>query len=92
MNILSALNTRLLALNLCRFCVLPFQNGIIVLHTNEYYIEPISVHANYRSNDGVPHALYKRSWLKLPDKVNDDLLISYDDTWKKEEDTFCKSL
>eukprot|EP00795_Rhopilema_esculentum_P015501 gene15501-6760_t len=60
-------------------------NGILVLDSNEYYIEPISVHANYRSEGGVPHALYKRSWLSLPNDINDDLLVSYDDTWTKNE-------
>ena len=57
----------------------------MVLNSNEYYIEPISVHANYRSERGVPHALYKRSWLSLPNNINDDLLVSYDETWTENE-------
>lgn len=45
------------------------------------------MHANYRNDDGSPHALYKRSWLNLPDDVSDDVLVSFDDSWKKEEPT-----
>lgn len=56
-----------------------------MLNSEEYYIEPVSVHADFRSSEGAPHALYKRSWLNLPDDVNDDLLVSFDESWKKDE-------
>ena len=59
---------------------------MIVLNTNEYYIEPISIHANYKSELGAPHAMYKRSWLNLPTETNDDLLVSFDETWNEDKD------